>query len=112
MATVEDTSDVQCEKLLQPALLALPQSPDQLAAILFAQPACHIPIQKDVQESFGANSTLRRMFVVDDGSAAKLARTVSTQLTSKLWLKGEPDTMRNVNQGLRALLFLCKNLTV
>lgn len=40
------------------------------------------------------------MFVVDDGSAAKLARTVSTQLTFKLWLKGEPDTMHNVNQGL------------
>ena len=100
VATVEDTSDMQCESLLQPGLLALPQSPDQLATILFAQPTCHIPIQKDVFDSFGANSTLRRMFVVDDGSAAKLARIVSTQLTFKLWLGGEPDTMHNVNQGL------------
>ena len=100
VATVEDTSDIQCKKLLQPALLALPQSPDQLTAILFAQPARHIPIQKDVLDSFGANSTLRRMFAVDNGSGAKLARIVSTQLTFKLWLKGKPDTMHNVNQGL------------
>ena len=54
MATVEDTSDIQCESLLQPGLLALPKSPDQLATILFAQPACHVPIQKDVMDSFGA----------------------------------------------------------
>jgi len=100
VAIVEDTSDMQCEGLLQSALLALPQSPDQLASMLFAQPACLIPIQKDVFDSFGANSTLRRMFVVDDGSAAKLARIVSTQLTFKLWLGGEPDTMHNVNLGL------------
>ncbi len=100
VAIVEDASDMQCEVLLQPALLALPQSPDQLASMLFAQPACLIPIQKDVFDSFGANLTLRRMFVVDDSSAAKLARIVSTQLTFKLWLGGEPDTMHNVNQGL------------
>ncbi len=100
VATVEDTSDIHCEGLLQPALLALPQNPDQLASILFAQPARHIPIQKDVFDSFGANSSLRRMFVVDDSSAAKLARLVSTQLTFKLWLEGEPGTVHNVNQGL------------
>ena len=47
VATVEDTSDIHCEGLL-PALLALPQSPDQLARILFAQPARLIPIRKDV----------------------------------------------------------------
>jgi len=100
VATVEDTSDMQCEDLLQPALLALPQSPDQLAVMLFAPPACLIPIQKDVFDSPGANSALRRMFVVDDGSAANLARIVSSQLTFKLWLGGEPDTMHNVNLGV------------
>lgn len=100
MATVEDTSDVQCEGLLQTALPTLPQSPDQLAQILFAPPPRLIPIQKDVFDSFGANSALRKMFVVDDGSAAKLARIVSTQLTFTLWLGGEPGTMHNVDLGL------------
>ena len=70
VATVEDTSDMQREGLMQPALLALPQSPDQLANILFAQPARLIPIHKDVFDAFGANMILRRMFVVDNGSAA------------------------------------------
>ncbi len=100
VATVEDASDIHCEGLLQPALLALPQSVDQLACILFAQPARLIPIQKDVFDSFGGNLSLRRMFVVDDGSAATLARLVSTQLAFKLWLEGEPGTVHNVNQGL------------
>lgn len=100
VAIVEDTSDMQCEGLLQPPLLALLQSPDQLANILFAQPAHLIPIHKDVLECCGANSILRRMFVVDSGSAAKLARIVSNQLIFHLWLGGELDTMHNSNQGL------------
>jgi hypothetical protein len=81
MATLEDVSDIRCDGLLQPALLALPQTPDQLSSILFAQPAHPIPILKDAFDSLGS---LRRMFVVDDGSAAKLARLVSTQLTFTL----------------------------
>ena len=89
VATAEDTSDMLCETLLQPALLALPQSPDQLATMLFAQPAHLIRIQKDVFDRFWANSTLRRMLVANDGSAAKLIRIVSTQLTFKLWLEGK-----------------------
>lgn len=40
------------------------------------------------------------MFVVDDGSAAKLARLVSTQLTFTFWLGGEQDTVHIVNSGL------------
>ncbi len=100
VATVEDASDIHCEGLLQPALLALPQTPDQLASILFAQPTCPIPILKDAFDSFGAFSSLKRMFVVDDGSAAKLARHVSTQLTFTLWLEGEQATVHNVNSGL------------
>ena len=97
MATLEDVSDIRCDGLLQPALLALPQTPDQLSSILFAQPAHPIPILKDAFDSLGS---LRRMFVVDDGSAAKLARLVSTQLTFTLWLGGEQDTVHNVNSGL------------
>ena len=96
MAIVEDTSDKQCEGLLQPALQALPQRPDQLAEELFAEPAGLIPIHKDIFDSFGGHSTLRRIYVVDDGSAAKLARLVSNQLTFQPW----PDTMHNVNLGL------------
>ncbi len=100
MATIEDASDIHCEGLLQPALLALPQTADQLASILFAQPARLIPIQKDVFDSFGAFSSLKRMFVVDDGSAVTLARLVSNQLSFRLWLEGEAGTVHNVNQGL------------
>ena len=97
---VEDASDRQCEALLQPALLHLPDSPEQLAHELFAKPACRIPINKDVFDRLASHSALREMFVVDDGSAGALARIVSTQLTFRLWLGGEPDTMNNVNLGL------------
>ena len=111
VAAVEDTSDMQCKALLQPALLALPESPDQLARELFAQPARRIPIHKDVFDSSGGHSTLRQMFVVDNGSAGALARIVSTQLTFRLWLGGEPDTMSNVNQGLIVPLQALDSLT-
>ncbi len=97
VATPEDMSDKRCDGLLQPALLALPQTPDQLSSILFAEPAHAIPVLKDAFDSLGS---LRQMLVVDDGSAAKLARHVSTQLTFTLWLGGEQDTAHNVNLGL------------
>ena len=97
--SVEDTSEVLCEGLLQPPLLILPQTPDQLADILFAQPADPIPIDKDVYSTLTAN--YKKMFVVNDGSGTQLARIVANQITSKLWLGGgEQDAVHNVNMGL------------
>ena len=99
VASVEDMSEMLCEALLQPALLILPQTPDQLADILFAQLAHLIPIDKGVYNNLAANS--KQNFVVNDGSGTKLARLVSYQLTSELWLGGgKQDTVENVNVGL------------
>ena len=47
VATVEDISGMHCTGPLQPAVIALAQSPDLLAIKLFAQSAQLIPIQKD-----------------------------------------------------------------
>ena len=60
-----------CEALLQPALVTLPLDPDQLANILFAQPAHPIPIDKDVYSKLRDN--LQNKFVVDGGSGRQLA---------------------------------------
>ena len=95
---------MQCEAMLQPALPALPPSADQLAAILFAQPAHAMPVHQDVFQSFGS-SPVKQMFVVDDGSAVTLARIISTQLSFRLLLGGEPDTAYNVNSSLITPLF-------
>ena len=95
--SVEDTSEVLCEGLLQPPLLTLP--PDQLADILFAQPADPIPIDKDVYSTLTANH--KKMFDVNDGSGTQLASIVTNQITSKLWLGGlKQDAVHNVNMGL------------
>ncbi|DBB06276.1 TPA: hypothetical protein ACH3X1_011852 [Trebouxia sp. C0004] len=106
---VEDTSEMQCEAMLQPTLPALPLSADQLEAILFAQPFHAMPVQQDVFQSFGS-SPVKQMFVVDDGSAVTLARIISTQLTFRLLLGGEPDTAYNVNSSLITPLFHLDNL--
>ena len=88
-----------CEAPLQPALATLPLDPDQLANILFAQPAHSIPIDKDVYSKLTDN--LQNKFVVDDGSGRQLARIVANQLTSRLWLGGgEQDAVHNVNMCL------------
>ncbi|KAA6426295.1 MAG: hypothetical protein FRX49_03406 [Trebouxia sp. A1-2] len=99
VVSVEDTSEMQCEAMLQPALPALPLSADQLAAILFARPVHATPVQQDVFQSFGS-SPVKQMFVVDDGSAVTLARILSNQLTFKLLFGGEADTAYNVNSSL------------
>ncbi|KAL0028085.1 hypothetical protein WJX77_005436 [Trebouxia sp. C0004] len=106
---VEDTSEMHCEAMLQPTLPALPLSADQLEAILFAQPVHAMPVQQDVFQSFGS-SPVKQMFVVEDGSAVTLARIISTQLTFRLLLGGEPDTAYNVNSSLITLLFHLDNL--
>ena len=93
---MEDTSDLQCEALLQPALPALPASADQLAAILFARPVHAMPVHQDVFNSL-IFSSLKQMFVVDNGSAVTLARIISNQLAS--------DTAYNVNMSLITPLF-------
>ena len=88
-----------CEALLQPALVTLPLDPDQLANILFGQPAHPIPIDKDVYSKLTDN--LQNKFVEDDGSGRQLARIVANQLTSRLWLGGgEHDAVHNVNTCL------------
>lgn len=71
--------------------------------IWFAQPVHAMPVHQDVFDSLGS-SALRQIFDVDDGSAVALARVISTQLSFKLWLGGEPDTPYNVNQSLIAPL--------
>ena len=106
---VEDTSEMQCEAMLQPTLPALPLSADQLEAILFAQPVHAMPVHQDVFQSFGS-SPVKQMFVVDDGSAVTLARIISTQLTFRLLSGGEPDTAYNVNSSLITPLFHLDNL--
>lgn len=88
-----------CEALLQPALGTLPPNPDQLADILFAQPAHPIPLDKDEYSKLTDN--LQNKFVVDDGSGRQLARIVANQLTSRLWLGGgEQNAVHNVNMCL------------
>ena len=48
VAGTEDKSDMQWEGHLEAALLAVPQSPDQLANMLVAHPTHLLPIQKDL----------------------------------------------------------------